>query len=156
MKQWLDHSSVRARKKNVVIVATVVAAAGLLFAIAAMNGLSIPCPIKALTGLDCPGCGNTRAVLSLLRLDIAASFSYNLLWPLEFAYIAWACVVVARCYVKTGRATYALPWLWIDVTVGATVVAWGVVRNVLRVQNGEPLFDSGLAMWVQALCQRWI
>lgn len=39
--------------------------------------LHMPCPIKAFTGISCAGCGMTRALVSLLRLDLAASFSYH-------------------------------------------------------------------------------
>lgn len=36
-------------------------------------GFSLPCPVYALTGLYCPGCGVTRMLLALLRLDFAAA-----------------------------------------------------------------------------------
>ena len=41
----------------------------------------IGCPIKFLTGISCPGCGMTRAYLSLLRLDVTSAFKYHPLWP---------------------------------------------------------------------------
>lgn len=37
----------------------------------------LTCPIKALTGHDCPGCGMQRAILSLLKGDIAESIAYH-------------------------------------------------------------------------------
>jgi hypothetical protein len=39
--------------------------------------LAPPCPFHALTGLPCPGCGATRAVLALARGDIAGAFGWN-------------------------------------------------------------------------------
>ncbi len=44
--------------------------------------LGITCPIKFVTGVSCPGCGMTRAWLSLLRLDVGAAFSYHPLFLL--------------------------------------------------------------------------
>ncbi len=44
--------------------------------------LDLPCPIKHLTGISCPGCGMTRAVLSALRLEISAAFEFHPLWIL--------------------------------------------------------------------------
>lgn len=44
--------------------------------------LGIGCVFQALLGIPCPGCGMTRAVLALLRLDLAAAFAYH---PLVFA-----------------------------------------------------------------------
>lgn len=36
-----------------------------------------PCPIRAVTGVICPSCGMSRAVLAALRLDFAAAFYYH-------------------------------------------------------------------------------
>jgi hypothetical protein len=44
--------------------------------------LGIYCPIKFLTGISCPGCGMTRAVLSCLKLDFASAFAYH---PMVFS-----------------------------------------------------------------------
>lgn len=51
--------------------------AGLAVAIAALGG----CPTRRLLGVSCPGCGMTRACLSLLQLDFQAAFDYH---PLVF------------------------------------------------------------------------
>lgn len=42
----------------------------------------ITCPIKALTGISCPGCGMTRAYLSLLKLDFSKAYYYHPLFLL--------------------------------------------------------------------------
>ncbi len=39
--------------------------------------LTIQCPIKFFTGICCPGCGMTRALLSILRLDFEAAVHYH-------------------------------------------------------------------------------
>lgn len=58
-----------------------------------LTGLALQCPIHAVTGLYCPGCGITRAATSLVGLDIHQAFRFNpllfLLLPLYGAY-AWA------------------------------------------------------------------
>ena len=36
-----------------------------------------PCPIHHLTGLLCPGCGGTRALLALLHGDLPAAWHHN-------------------------------------------------------------------------------
>ncbi len=39
------------------------------------------CLFKMVTGFPCPGCGLTRAFLSILHFDFKASFFYNPSWP---------------------------------------------------------------------------
>lgn len=37
------------------------------------------CPFKIITGIDCPGCGITRALLSIGQLKLAQAVDYNYL-----------------------------------------------------------------------------
>ena len=41
------------------------------------NIFNITCPIKHLTGVQCPTCGMTRAMIALMRLDIKGYIEYN-------------------------------------------------------------------------------
>jgi hypothetical protein len=79
------------------------------------------CVLHALTGLECPGCGSTRALYFLLHGRLAAAFNMN---PLA---ILFSPAVVAG--VTTGRSNLTdRPWLgW---AIAATVVLFGVVRNL--------------------------
>lgn len=50
------------------------------------------CPFKLWTGLDCPGCGLTRALLSVLVLDVGSAFDYHpLFWliGIEIVYVVF-------------------------------------------------------------------
>ena len=60
-----------------------------------MQLLGITCPIKFVTGISCPGCGMTRAWLSLLlRHDLAAAFRYHpLFWVVPPAIV---CLLLRR------------------------------------------------------------
>lgn len=62
------------------------------FAIAytAMNYLDITCVFLKIFGIPCPGCGMTRAFLSLLKLDFYSAAKYNILiffMPYVFMYM---------------------------------------------------------------------
>lgn len=59
------------------------------FAIIVISGI-YRCPFKLIFGVDCPGCGMTRAFISALKLDFKAAFRYHpLFWlfGIETAYV---------------------------------------------------------------------
>ena len=61
-----------------------------IFCSLALWAIFIGCPIKQIFGVNCPGCGMTRAFLSALRLDFCAAFHYHPLFGIfmiETAYI---------------------------------------------------------------------
>ena len=45
------------------------------------------CPVKMLTGLDCPGCGSQRAIHALLNGQVAEAFRSNALMVLAIPYV---------------------------------------------------------------------
>ena len=86
------------------------------------------CLLKLTTGLDCPGCGGTRAAWYLLHGDLAAAARHHLLFVfavpfLIYLYVAWAA-----------KAAFGkqLPALRISpLTIGVFLGAW-FVFSVLR------------------------
>lgn len=57
--------------------------------------LSLPCPLYALTGLPCPGCGMTRAWIAALHLDLAGAFGYHPMF--------WCVPVVVGLFLFDGQ-----------------------------------------------------
>lgn len=53
------------------------------------------CPFKALTGLDCPGCGSQRAVHALLHGHVDEAFRQNALIPIAIPYLSFGFFVRA-------------------------------------------------------------
>lgn len=84
------------------------------------------CPLRALTGLDCPLCGGLRGTHALLQGDVGAALDFNLLLPLFLLVGAVLAVSAARGRSLTGPR--GSRWLWGGVLV-ATVL-FGVVRNL--------------------------
>jgi len=67
------------RDRRVSLGVTAMAAAQVVCVAAGVGGW--PCPLKAATGIPCPGCGLTRACVSLLRGDFATSFGAHAFAP---------------------------------------------------------------------------
>jgi hypothetical protein len=89
------------------------------------------CPLYALTGIYCPGCGGLRGVNDLSHGHLGQAVSSNLLLVLA---IPFALVVFGRwTYAAwTGRDVAAVPALPKAVTVGLILLAlaFTVVRNL--------------------------
>ena len=60
----------------------------------ALDRFPTPCLFRNLAGWECPGCGMTRAVLSLLRGDLAAALHYNRMVVLVFPLLC--CLLLAE------------------------------------------------------------
>ncbi|MBB5632883.1 hypothetical protein BKA04_001106 [Cryobacterium mesophilum] len=88
------------------------------------------CPLLHYFGIQCPGCGGTRAMYSLLHGDIATSIAMN---PLVVAgYLSVAIALVGILIGKRGaeRTSRWLYWAAAAIAIGATL--WSaVIRNLL-------------------------
>ena len=89
-----------------------------------------PCPLRALTGFYCPGCGSTRALFDLLHGDVPGALAMNpllvvlspvlLLMALRAGTLlpAWAPFERVLAVARRPR-----PWLWL-------LLGYGVLRNL--------------------------
>ena len=89
------------------------------------------CPLYALTGLYCPGCGGLRGVNDLTNGHVGQAASSNLLLVLALPFVV---VIFARWSYGawTGREVRAVPAMPRAVTTGLLLlaVAFTVARNV--------------------------
>lgn len=120
-------------RRHIVLFLGLIALLGLifLFYLLAQRGIGIPCLFRSITGLECPGCGNSRAALALLRLDIAAAFGYNPLFFVEFFYLAWVLFHCTRAYLKGKPFGYKTPFPLMDIIILVAILAWWPIRNLL-------------------------
>ena len=110
--------------------ALILAGVGALYALETQTlGLFVPCPLHLLTGLKCPACGITTAILALLHGDVGAAFAANpglaFSLPVLGPYLCWLLWGWVRQRPARGRAVNA-------VGVGLIVyfAVWGVWRNL--------------------------
>ncbi|HEU4848827.1 MAG TPA: DUF2752 domain-containing protein [Terrimesophilobacter sp.] len=89
-----------------------------------------PCPLLHLTGWQCPGCGGTRSLYSLLHGDLLGSLAMN---PLVVAgYLAVAVSLVGVVAGRRGGTAMAntLYWIAAGIALAATVYS-GLLRNLI-------------------------
>ncbi|MFM7536349.1 MAG: DUF2752 domain-containing protein [Acidimicrobiales bacterium] len=88
----------------------------------------LPCPFRAITGLDCPGCGATRATWSLVHGRPLDALDYNVLWCIGVGLGIWAWVQMVRGRWPDPRHPFRRRWF---APVGlAVALAFAVVRNL--------------------------
>lgn len=97
------------------------------------TGTGIACPFHTLTHLNCPGCGNTRAVLACLHLDFRKALEYNYFFPAEFLYILWVASASCMAYIRTGEKTLKTPPAVINIIFLFCLILWLILRNILHV-----------------------
>lgn len=88
------------------------------------------CPFKALTGLDCPGCGVTRALRALVTGHPGRALDHNALFVVvAVVAVVWlaANAVRSRRGRPPLRVRHAAAW---SVAAGVALVAFWVLRNV--------------------------
>jgi hypothetical protein len=86
----------------------------------------IPCVFSEVTGLECPGCGMTRAILAVLDLNFYQAFRYNsLLFVLPPLYLTYS-LLKNRGFKRTSSILMLLMLV--------LTVSYGILRNI-------PMFD---------------
>lgn len=69
--------------------------AGFLLLVGVWYWCALPCPILALTGIPCPGCGITRAWLCALELELGSAFCLHPMF--------WSVPILAALFVFDGQ-----------------------------------------------------
>ena len=64
---------------------------------------AIPCVFHLVTRLQCPGCGITRMLFSLLRLDFANAFYYNPAIMISLPLLIVLATAILIEYIKNGK-----------------------------------------------------
>lgn len=123
---------VRKRARDIAgIYAAVLTAAAAVYILIKAGLFRFVCPFNAVTGLRCPGCGNTRAVLAVLSGDFYGACLNNLMFYPEAALLIFFIVYLPYIYI-TGRPFSRIAK--VILTAGAvTAAAWWIVRNILNI-----------------------
>ncbi len=122
------------RVKRVVILTTLFVVLGLLYALfVSTMHWAIPCVFRVITGLKCPGCGITHAVMNLLRLDwIDAYYENRMIYPI-IVFTIWVYLWTTVHYIRTGNVRLGTGCRPIEVAFLISLLLWGIIRNITGV-----------------------
>ena len=123
-------TTIRERWKITGVLASVAAGLVVLFFFSPTQYPFYPrCPLHAMTGLHCPGCGSLRAMHSLLHGDLAGAIRFNALLILSLPFLACLGVNSVRASLRKARLDTGprTVWIWIFF---AMMLTFGVLRNL--------------------------
>lgn len=122
------------------IVAGIFAASVVLHRVPVTLSRRSHCMMQIVTGLYCPGCGGTRAVLALLLGHIRLSFYFHPLIVYIAAIFAAYMLTHTAEYLSRGRLRISLHFhiLFVYIAIGLVLVNW-IVRNILLLCYHIPL-----------------
>ncbi len=95
-----------------------------------LTNVGIPCPVRLITGFQCPGCGISRMLMALIRLDFAEAFRYNPVVLLTLPIILFCVIRSDVGYIRTGRNSLdRYQPVWIAELV--ILLMFGIIRNIV-------------------------
>lgn len=102
------------------------------FILSELLDVGIPCLFYEITGYYCPGCGITRLLFSLLKLDFYQAFRYN---PLIFILIIITGIYLLVKFIlkKFMNISIEIP-NYVYYILLVIVIIFGILRNI-------PMFD---------------
>lgn len=90
------------------------------------RALGPPCPLRALTGLDCPLCGATRATGALIRGDLVTAIDHNVLYVLALPILGLVVLLwLVRGRIPAWAKSSAAHW-----SLAAVAGVFAVARNL--------------------------
>ncbi|MBO6195097.1 MAG: DUF2752 domain-containing protein [Bacilli bacterium] len=92
--------------------------------------ISIPCPIHFITKLYCPGCGITRMIKSIIKLDFYQAFRYNQLVFILFPFFLFLIIDYLIKIISKKEPIYKkIPeYVWIILII--LLLIFGIIRNI--------------------------
>ncbi len=91
------------------------------------TGFAIFCPFHKFTGLYCPGCGVTRMLFSLIKLDFYQAFRYNSL--VFILLIIGIIYLLIKFILKKFNIIIKVPnYVWYILII--IVIIYGILRNI--------------------------
>lgn len=118
------------RRMPLIRTAIIVLAVGLLYYVfITLTGISIPCIFRKITGLKCPGCGITRALIEAAHFDFTGMFWCN---PVAVCIIVILLIsfLVRIIFMPDFLSRNHIVFKIITISCCIALILWGIIRNL--------------------------
>ncbi len=99
-----------------------------------LTDLYIACPIRAVTGLACPGCGISHLFMDLLHLDVVSAVQQNM--AVAVLMVLWGLYGILRLFCHPPKAVFNGLTLFSILFL----LAFGILRNIPAFSYLLPLY----------------
>lgn len=103
-----------------------------LIPIEEQTNLALACPLKLLTGLDCPLCGAQRAFHAILHGEFKKALSYNYFLVIAVPYLLLLIYTGMSKSEFSRKLDKFVSNNYVFFSFFALLIIWGVVRNLLQ------------------------
>lgn len=94
-----------------------------------LTGIGFKCPVNSITGFLCPGCGISRLIVHLSRLEINSAFQSN-----KYLFVTIPFLIFEFIYVNYIDCLHRKQPKWNDIllkTYFVSLIIFGIVRNII-------------------------
>ncbi len=95
--------------------------------------IGVPCVINKCFGVYCPGCGMTRAVDALLKLDFKEAFKYNVFSIILFPILFIVCVIFIWNMIFKGNKINIKYNNVLLIILATCLLLYGILRNFIPI-----------------------
>lgn len=114
------------------VIAILVISALVFFRETGGAGLLPGCIFRKLTGIECPGCGMTRATYAALHGNFAQAFWFNPVGVIILPLALFALGLELIGWVRGRPLPFRLNLnRWTGIGLATLVIGWGVIRNLI-------------------------
>ena len=116
--------------KEVIIILAILL---LYFILNVTISFSVPCLFHEITGLYCPGCGITRMIIAIYKLDFYQAFRYNPLVFIMLPFIVFLVVDYIHKKIVNKKPVYQHinDKIWYAVII--IFILYGILRNIFPI-----------------------
>lgn len=91
-------------------------------------GLGFKCPFHYIFNIECPGCGGSRMLISMLEFDFYQAFRWNPFMFVTLPIITIIVIIEAMKYIKSGKISTSFNIIMAVYVIA--IIIYGVARNI--------------------------